>query len=208
MADSITGLGTGIPIFSAPLEWSKDVAYGLAPFRTIIQYPGTITSLYDNEEMKPESFSFTVTLMDESEIFAFLDFFKARMGRWQKFWYFIDRSDFLPQDDFDVGSSSIKVLNDGYAAFENHRLCIYLWNGDKIVREITNAVPALDGSYISLDLDLAMDRTVLMDDVMMIGRVVLCRFDVDSIQMEYLSVSKAIASIRFYELVKEYSEVA
>lgn len=207
MADSISGLGATIPIFSAALDWGKEVSYGLTPFRTIVQYPGTITSIYDDEEMKPESFSFTATLLYEEEIYDFLDFFKSRMGRWQKFWYFIDRSDFLPQDDFDVGSSSIKILNDGYYAFENHRICIYLWNGDKIVREVTNASPSLDGSYISLDIDTAMDRDVFVEDVRMIGRVVLCRFDVDDIQVNYTTTYGATVSVRFYELVKEYSEV-
>jgi hypothetical protein len=72
-----------------------------------------------------------------------------------------------------------------------------------VTRKIAGVVDNGDGTE-TLQLSTLMDRTITVSQVNLFSRIMLVRFEKDSLQLTHSTDEIAEATIKFRELVREY----
>ena len=208
MADDYQDLGsTSI----APIvhNWAKNPESSFELVRWLHKYEGSAMLLETVTGLTPLKFNLEVFLNGHAELYEILDFWTGVYGRVGRFWIPHPKQFFTLKSNIDV-SSSLAVCEGDVAAslFSGHeRVYMYLSNGDWWTRQVISATYDNVDNETELTLNNTAGRLIEPADILLFGRMLLCRFDQDSLEMKIETDDKVNISFRLYELVQEYSEV-
>jgi hypothetical protein len=209
MADSLLDIG-GEDIFAFTPDWSTPPGQAFNITRYLQQYPGTTAKITEMNTEVPliiESDFYFNTKEDE---FNFLTFIHDRIGRAKRFWYKYPKTLFRLKDDLSNGSNTIVVHKD-YSSLSlqgYERIYFEFDDGDLVTRHITGSDLDDPNEEVELTLATALDRDSAKENVVAIGRILLVRFNEDVFNFKVITDQKSSISLSFYELVKEYSDLA
>jgi hypothetical protein len=209
MANSYLDIGDNPIIFPFEPNWASRPDTELAVTRYFVQHKGGSTLLLQQNAETPIAFSADFLIRNRSQSFQLLSFIHERVGRSYNFWVKYPKTLFTLAFNASSGATSITVLGNNFylqgLGFE--RIFIEMNNGDILTRHITSNVhnEALDTTLLNLASPL--DRVVTTTNHMMIGRFLLCRFDIDDFNLRLESDLVYSTRLKFYELVKEYPTV-
>ena len=205
MADSYTGLGTITAKWLREPHWANTPKVEFPMARQVISFPGTITAIEQESPSVPLIREFTFLSFSKAEEYELLSFFCEKQGRLKKFWIPSWVSAFTLKSAITIASNQVKVnhvnFQKVYSGYERIRLL--LSNGDTIVRKIINVVET-DKTEEVLTVDTVFDRSIAIGSVVLFDLFLLCRSDIDSFQLEYVSAGVSECSVRVAELIREY----
>lgn len=206
MADNYLDIG-GEDVFPLPVNWRNKPTNLFTITRNLQSFPGTSQAISELNPETPISFEALFSVFTKEEEYDILEFIHSRRGRVVRFWIPFQKQMFVLYESATTGASSLNCINNGsvlsYHGYE--RIYIKMNNGDIITRWVTNITD--DGTKISLTLNTPIDRDIEIGNYIEIGRFLLVRFDSDSFQFKVETNTVFEFSQRFYELVKEYSEL-
>lgn len=210
MADDLDGLGT-VEVFPLLPNWVETPAVNFVVGRYYQGYPGSSQIIEELTEDVPIKLQLGYMLDTKSDEYDILEFFDTHFARRDRFWIKDPREAFVLKETANLGSSTLKCYpNKGEDIFKvNHRIYIEMDNGDILTRELQDCTYSDSDDATVLSLNTALDREVLLDrgNSIIIARLLLARFDLDTLEFVIESNAISTTSIRFHELVKEYSEV-
>ena len=207
--DSILDLDTSgtTDILRLAPDWSNPPSTEINYGREIIQFDDAKTSirfLTSDLGLKVTMDFFNVSRIAQ---YAILNFFHSHKGRLNKFWLPVPITYFNLLGTINAGAASFYLsdYNLGSYTFGNvyqgyERLCIFMNDGSLITRKISSDIGAGEYSVLSV-----FDRTISSDNSILFGKLILCRFDTDEIDMSHESDSLCSCSLSFQELPKEYA---
>jgi len=208
MADSLDGLGSG-ELFPLMPNWVVRPTTNLVIGRYYQTHPG---SSFIIEELTPDvpviiELGFMLEKEDENIL---LDFFHERKGMLQRFWVKDPKTAFVLKEVATLGSSVLKCYPNG--AEEIMRGDERIWiemsdTGDVLTREITAVDYYSPDDEVHVSLNSTVDRDVTPTNHLLIARLLLVRFAYDTLEIKGQSNLIGESSIRFKELVKEYTIV-
>jgi hypothetical protein len=98
--------------------------------------------------------------------------------------------------------NNTRAFNSFYA---QERIFIETTSGDIITRHVTSASGTESGEFETLTIETPLDRDLTQDEIRCFGRYVLCRFDIDELEMRAITSVASSCEIDFAELVNEYT---
>ncbi len=206
MADSMTEIGS-TPFFPLEPNWVKTPAVTQQMARRLHQYPGSVDEMDVITGDVPVRMEMGFTVFDKSEEYTLVDFFVNRYAMVEKFWLAWPRNQFDLNRDHNVGESVLDCYRNyaerQYQLYE--RIDILMNNGDRIVRKVIGTDN--DETETRITLDTSLDRDVDADGYLRFSRLMLCRFDVDILELQAKTDRVAEINLPFLELVTEYDEV-
>lgn len=200
MASSWADMGGGTDVFALGADWKSAPTQTLEPYRTIIQYPGSGIKIRDITDDIQIKFSMHMGNMNKAGEYNLLSYFAAHRGRANAFWLPMPKNYWTMRGDMVPGFLQYVPITDAQTAWLRgyERMFVLLNNGDYIGRKILSI-----GSQLIL-LNTAADRVVHAADVNIIGKLLLCRFDQDELELSHTSSALSDCDISFCELPKEY----
>lgn len=206
MADDYKDIGAE-PIWPLDLDWKRAPMNLFTVTRYLQSFPGTAQSISELNEETPISFEGLFSIYNKADEFDLLEFIHDQRGRAIRFWIPYKKQMFELFDSPSLGASAINCINNGATLSYNgyERIYILMNNGDVLTRWVTNVTD--DGEKITLALNTILDRDIPLDGYVEIGRFILGRFDSDKFELQVETNNVFELSQRFYELVKEYSEL-
>ena len=207
MADDLQELG-GISEFPLTPNWVTPVKASYALARRLIGSAGTRQELQSVSEWTPTLLEAMFLVDNKTDEYALLDFFYDRHGQAERFWVEHPGTSFTLLNTAPLGSLELQVeRNRADLSWKgNERIYIYTTTGDKITRKVPT-MDDHDGDRLDLNLETATDRELTTDDIQLIGKLMLARFNNDTIVLDYETTNVAQFRLRFYELVEEYDDV-
>lgn len=208
MADNLVDTGS-TPFFPFGPNFKSSVSVSIQPAASLIEFPGTIGEVESDSDKRGVTLRGKYLLQDISDIYQMIDFFTDKLGRRDRFWLY------GPTDEFTIYANALQTLtqiefySNGYQDVytTNDRFYIRMPDGDIITRKV-NSVSYNDVSdTITVSFSTGLDRDVLLSNEVMFGRLYLVRHDVDTLSLRFHTNSVAELSLRFFELVREYSLV-
>ncbi len=206
MASDIQTLGTEIevfplvPNFASGLDLSIDTGYSatiLHPFSAI-----KLKEDYTNKRVivKGEFICFT-----KEESYTLLDFIDQRKGRTGKFWLYTKINEFTLRSTSVENSPFITCEVNNYEAIykDVDRVYLILTNGDVIVRRVTLVNVSGDDMIVSITGNMP-DYEIAPSDVVELGRVLCCRLDQSTVELNCVTDHVYKTNLRFTELPNEY----
>lgn len=199
---SLLDLGSGISIFPFDANWTQDLQTKVLQARTLYKTAGTIVTPLQQSLERPKQLEKGFVL-EGAEIYQMIDFWNNRQGRYNKFWLYGEYTSFRVIQDISAGDLSIACA---YNQFEKiykgyERLYIKTVAGDYYTRKISSAVKTAGNLVLGMT---ATSTNITVSDVEIIGRILLVRFEEDSLKVKYISRDVAEVSVAFTELVQEY----
>lgn len=205
MADDLQEIGSE-PIYPHYPNWATLPNTMIQLARKIVEFRGTAQTLRSFTDYVPISFDAGFTLYSKEEEYNFLDFFDQRRGKNERFWIQHPKIAFELEQDANAGASAMvcvpNTAESSYLGYE--RFYIVMKTGDIITRHIQNITYNEITDKMQLDFATGLDRDVLLDNHWRIGRFILCRHDEDSLRLDHKTDLVTEASMRFYEVVREY----
>lgn len=205
MADSIETLGS-YQIFPFVLDWSSGLKMSVTSAFTKTEFDGTVPRITEYTTRKPVTLVETIHLFDKEEESNFLQFFDDHKGRTKKFWVYARTNDFNLIEDINIGETQFDFTYNGYSDIHvsYDRVYIITKSGDIYTRRVDDAVADLVNDEMTLYLDPSIDVAIPLSDVIEFGRVLLVRFDLDTVQLKYHQTGVATVNLRFLEIPTEY----
>ena len=207
----ITGLGNCSAIFLMRPLRVQPIEISLASVARILQRPSTTLELTRLTPGTRRAFKATWALRERAEEYEFLDFWYQQKGAWARFWMPTWQHEFAVVQPIAGATIVIQNVRFSRAATGNERIFLETKSGDFYVRHITTAEDLGDGTE-ALTLDTAITGPIQPDQVAMMGRVILARFDQQSLRLGYATAAAnrfyALAEAAVIELPNEYQEVA
>lgn len=207
MADSLLDIGTE-QIFPFSPNWIKDPKQSIVMTRFLKSYPGTATEIEELNKEAPIKQEFSFTVYNKADELALLSFIHDHKGRIIRFWIKYQAQSFKLSQPITINAPNFYVehndFNLSYVGYE--RIFFEMNNGDIITRHITAVTEA--GDELLLDVNSTFDRDIGLTDYVTLSRIVLARFDDDDFTFNIETDVVSEINMRFYELVKEYSELA
>lgn len=206
MANSIETLGTTYETYPFVHNFRESIPQQVYPSFDKVKFNDTSYSLIENYESSPIVFTVSNTFMAREELHSFLTFIEDHRGRKTCFWYYMKTTNFIIMEDVSLGASQITCDLNFYGAYYRtfHRIWFELTNGDIYVRRVTDASDSQANLrtivYVTPTIESAIDAS----EVVICGRVLLCRFDIDEFWVKHLTNEKAEVSIRLLERPVEY----
>ena len=205
--DSWEDMGGSTDVFTIRNDWDAQPTQGLDPFRTVIQAPGTGINLRNITDDVQISFTMHFCQKDKNDENTLLNFFNSHRGRANAFWFPIPRNYWTLNTDTDPGTPNFLVLDNTDPQWLHgwERMFVLLKNGDYIGRQIASiATPGGSGLPNLMTVVTALDRVVKVQDVETFGRLLLCRFDQDELELKHVTTAQSEVDIAFKEWPKEY----
>ena len=207
MADSLLNLGT-YELFSYLPNWAHLPTSFPSLLRRDVEFPGTKMNIVALTDQTPMVFDLQFTLTTRVDIFNFQEFFDTQLGRVGCFWF---RSPSTWATLAVNAASGDEIIyceaNGANWTYRGHeRLYILMDGGDIVTRKVSDIAYNAGNEEEEFSLTTVLDRDVTTANHAMIGKLYLCRFDMDSLSCVYLTDSVAEIQLRFYELVHEYPE--
>ena len=207
MADSLLDIG-GESIFPLSPNWATKPKQSLIINRFLKEYPGTATEMETLNEETPIKQEWSFSVYNKADELTLLEFIHDHKGRIIRFWVKYQSQSFILSQAVSVSSSIMYVEHNEFqlSAEGYERIFIEMNNGDIITRHVTAVTEV--GDELLLDLTSIIDRDIGLDDYITISRLLLVRFDDDDFSFKIDTDKISDIDLRFYELVKEYSELA
>lgn len=206
MADSMTEIGT-TPFFPLEPNWVRIPAVTQQMSRKLHQWPGSVDEIDAVTPDVPIRMEMGFTVFDKSEEYDLVDFFVNRYAMVEKFWLAWPRQQFTLNRDHNVGEAVLDCYRNyaerQYQLYE--RIEILMNNGDRIVRKVVGMDN--DPTETQITIDTSLDRDVDQDGYLRFSRLMLCRFDVNILELAAVTDRVAEINLPFLELVTEYDEV-
>lgn len=188
MTDYLNDIGT-TPLWRPEVLWDEIPSWDFDMERQILEFEGTSHDLTAISQYRPHKFSFVARNFGKVEEKAVLDFYTARQGALEKFWFP------LPAKLFDLDRVDGEFILD-FWDFQGHER-IYIEDTDG--NFITNWV-----EYNAVEEYWFVTWGV---DARRVGLLLLCRFENDSLEMNHLSCDITETKIALVELVREYADI-
>lgn len=209
MADSLLDIG-GEPIFEFTPNWASRPKQSFQITRYLNQYSGTATEISEKNPEVPIDIEAQFEFPTKEDEYNFLTFIHGRIGRVNRFWFKWPKQLFTIKTALSNGSTQIIVHKDNSSlSLQGYeRIYLDLSSGDTITRHVTTATLDDPNEEVELDLATGVDRDIAIDEVLQFGRILLVRLDEDLIRLSIENNFASYTTLRFHELVKEYSELA
>lgn len=206
MADDILDLGS-YDTFPFNANWAKQAKTTIPLIRYYQQYRATSADIEQVIADVPMSVEMGFTLDSKQDEDTYLDFIHGKRGKVGKFWVKHPKSFFELKSFAGVGSTALVTypnqFNLQYQGYE--RFYIIVTNGDMITRKITSVTYNVVTDDVTLQFANPTDRDLSPTDIVTWGRMLLVRFDDDTFEIEGETDYISEISLRFTELVQEYS---
>ena len=115
---ALTGVPSMPSTLDIPFDWSKDVGYSVPIYRDIGEFTGTAQMIYAKYPLTKNplnSFTGKFYFGSRSELFSFCDFICAAKGRFKKFDFLFELSEFqLIRGEYE-GVTQLRIKNNFYA---------------------------------------------------------------------------------------------
>jgi len=206
MSDSICDLiacGTDT-IFRFKPDWTSRPTMEITTGRELVQYDKAAMryrNLTDKISWNVKMKFFNLTKANEYDI---LQYFISHRGMVNKFWLPVRWNYFSLYNSIVSGSKTFIPADSSfeYIAKCTERIFILLKNGDMLTRQILeqNLIP----SPVEYTVKTAFDRNIAQIDIDILGKLILCRFDQDELQFNYISTELSELDLSFRELGQEY----
>lgn len=195
-------------LFPIEPDWSKLPARRMIYARHLMGYPGTIHEIGETTTRVPISLDMGV-LMRKAEEFELLDFFCTHHGRHLRCWLKSPVRAFTLKQDMASGSTVLYVERNGAQDwYQGHeRIYILMADGELLVRHVQGIIDDTDNDRLILSLDSPLGRDVTLGNHYIIGRYLLARFDMDRLDLSFITDGVSRAALKFLELTAEYSEL-
>ena len=208
MADSLLDIGSE-SIFPLEINWAKRPEYNLSLARVLMQFPGTASKVISYVDDVPERLTIGVSTFNKNDEYTLIDFFNSHKGCHGRFWIKVPQAEFTLKETALSGTTSLSVYRNGaeqqYQGYE--RIWILMSNGDVLTRHVLSITDDEANDRYLLALESATDREINTSNHVLIGRLLLVRFDHDDLSMDYFTDSAEEVVLKVVELVKEYSEI-
>lgn len=206
MADDLNDIGSyNIFQFSPNFMSAPDTRITL--LRELKEYAGGIKEIATIESKTPYRVSGNFDFDNEDDIYDIFDFFYNRKGRLSKFWFKHPKNAFELKEDIIISDNKMVCYpNFSHFVYEGHeRIYIDLLNGDTITWNIIGIVYDDAEDEEEVIISGTWDRDITPNEINNIGRLILCRFDDDTLRIDCSSSEFLRIKLSFYELVEEYS---
>jgi len=205
MANDLQNLGTA-SLFTLDPNWVSNPKYNLIPLRRLIAFAGTADSIQSLGSVPVFSCNANYLLYNRVRKNYFLTFMNTAAGRCNRFWFKHPYTFFTLKNNAGIGALKLYVERQEfdwiYQGYE--RIYIQMGNGDVITRKITSVVESVPNNRLELSFTPGLDRAVNVADKNTIGRLLLCRFDVDSFSLKTHIQTISEITTRVVELLYEY----
>jgi hypothetical protein len=207
MADDIQTL-SALQEFPFYLDYQRGVNFDLIEgYSSVIFGPYAPLQIVDDVVDKALRVRMDFTFYSRQELHGFLAFMDYHKGRLKKFWLYCNTNEFLLQNNVPPNNFTLDCYNSAYPLVfkDGDRVYLILKNGDTIVRKLASAETNELGTVMTLACTTGLPASgILLSDVLEFGRVLCCRFDHGSFELNYKTAEVSQVSLRFFELVKEY----
>lgn len=208
MADDLDDVGT-VEFFPFTPNFVSSPNTNLSLLRDLKEYPGTTKEIGQVEEEIPIQCSCKFELDNMDDISSMFDFFHSKRGMAIKFWFRHPAQAFSIKEGIVNGNNTMVCYPNFsqfvYQGFE--RIYFELASGDLLARKVNGIVYDDVDDDITVSLNTTFDRDLTSDDIINIGRLILCRFDNDILRTNCASSQHLSFKLDFYELVREYSTI-
>lgn len=203
MADSFLDMGSSSLLRLEP-SWVADVSAQNLWARYLTQMVGSVSSVDMLVAHLPVALELSFDFFSKQEEYEFLDHFVDSKGRLSRFWFPHPHAEFILDRDALSGDSTLYCKYNSFdSVFQGfERLLIKMGNGDWVVRQITNITSGTD--YTFLWLSAALGREVSQTNQIYIGRMLLGRFDSDTVRFKFKTSQISTVTVTFVELTQEY----
>jgi hypothetical protein len=206
MGDSRLGLGSTSDIFTLKPDWSNLPGRTFLFGRDIIQRGNGLIAIRNLTSELPYIVEYRFFNIDKQTEFDLLDFFCSRYGRLEKFWLPIFYSDFKLYSNILNGSSEFHIYPNEFQNIQRgyERFFIRLNNGDLITRRIDHFETdhLVDGYLVMISTE-SIDRNIAVTDIDVFGKLILCRFNQDTVELNHISTALSELILTFKELPSE-----
>ena len=207
MADDIQDIGTNTLMWREQPNWVDDVENEMLFSRDIPEYPSSSMDLLVHTAKVPRKIKYSYDNLSKQKELELLNFFTARKGRHGGFWLVGYNKEMQVSQDIPSGTKDIVYENNSFldGRLGHERIFILLKNGDLITRQIDSAVyfdP--EETQIYSTVVTAWDRSIVVPDIFLVGRLWYVRFDTDELKTDYEKIDISSVTLNFYELVEEY----
>ena len=200
MADDLDDL-SGLTIIEPNVNWSDTPKTGFDVSFTVEGFDGTLEEVFEFTEDKPEKFQYKITFKDKAEEKAFLEEWLNYKGRKECFWFVDIIDQFTVSQPIGNTTFTVEVLDNFFVAEGHERIFVKLKNGDRLTRKINSSVAS--AGAITLTLNTAWDRDILIDDIEIFTLMYLCRYDTDDQTITQLNSYVSETNIAILQLVDE-----
>lgn len=205
MADDIQDLDTSL-LFRIPVNYQDDVTGKMNIFREILQFDGTTQEIIEKADINPRTYQLEFLLYDKQKDYEFLEFVHSVRGEAKKFWFISEERAFelvsvigSLDTSFIVEANNFDGIHKG-----NERVCFRLYNGDIIIRKITDVSTNNVDDTHTLQTGVTFDRVIELSDVQGIFFVVPVRIENPQIVLSNDSKEVSVATLTFQEILTEY----
>jgi len=134
--------------------------------------------------------------ISKAELFNILKFFETQKAMCSRFWLPVRWNYFTLYESIVSGSKDFKINEASFVDIVRgiERVFILLKNGDLITRQIVTAYTVFS----------AWDRNIAQTDIDIMGKLILCRFDQDEIEVQHITTDLSEIELTFQELGQEY----
>ncbi len=208
MSDDYQDLGS-FERFPLLPNWVSTPESSYLVARWLVNMSGTVDSIQSITDNAPYIFNAKFMLDNKADEYDFLDFFYNRKGRHGKFWIQHPSSCFILTKTANLGATSINCEpNRAHLNYQGYeRIYILMDSGDIITRKVGAVTYDAIDDEVDLELVTALDREITTTNYQMVGRMLLVRFEEDSIDVESHSSEVSEVKCAFRELSEEYSDI-
>lgn len=202
MSDVLNGLGS-VPLLRMFPNFATNPKYSFFNSLKIIEFEGTPTDFYEISERKPQVFQCELLLSSKAEEFAFMTFWKSRRGIVERFWMPIFPDLFELKEGFLSADTTVRI-EPVPILFNQER--IYIFTKDDSLWTAKISSYETDDEKTVLNLSVVSGKDILPEDINSFGMLLLCRFDKDTVELDYETPEAIKVSIEVKEVL-EYAEV-
>jgi hypothetical protein len=187
-----------LDVFNIGIDWLKHPTQGLEPFRTPIQYPGSGIRLRNISDEIQIKFTASFTNVTKTIQNSLLSYFNSHKGRLNAFWVPVPKNYFFATSNIGASDTTIQIKDVSPVWLRGYERMF-------IVDQFSNFYHAkinnLTSSTMVIDAPLG---AISKSNISMFGKLIWARFDMDEIQMHYISPGISECDLSFIELPKEY----
>lgn len=210
MADDYQDIGSGIEVFPITPNWTAGPTVAMTISRDLRKHPGTQTEINQVTDFVPFRADAQFMCENHERLYELIDFFVGRKARVERFWLRVPMTGFTLKEDAISGAASLvcepNVANLAFLGHERIYLR-YKASEDTMSRKVNSVTYDDIDDDVTLVLNTVLDRDTNVADVVEFGRLILCRFDIDTLTLKFPADGFGTMRLQFYEVIQEYSEI-
>ena len=192
---------TGSPLVYTP-NWGSNPSRTLSLGRDINRKVVSIPMVRYLTEDTAFSASYQFTNLSKSEEYCLLNFFWLTKGRCKRFWLPVLFQDLELTQNITAGAYTVKIRDTGFTeSLQGYERLFFTLKDTKALytRQILSAPDST-----TLTLKSAINMNIAITNISHFGRLILCRFDMDELEVSHLNYELSEVALSFKELTKEY----